>query len=204
MGLFPARVETDRLSLRRLCVDEIAPLDLYRICSAPEMDRVARYMPWDPHETPQETAAFLREMTEAWEAGDHAAYAIRPRESEDGAGAFAGACGIDLDWETRRGHLGVWLRERFQRRGYAGERAAALLAVAFERLDLDYVLVECLEGNDASRAAVERYVDAHGGRYEGLLRGERRVGGEVHDAHRYSIARAEWAAADADVAVRFP
>jgi RimJ/RimL family protein N-acetyltransferase len=202
MSLFPARVDTDRLSLRRLSADEIAPVDLYRVCSSSEMDRVTRYLPWDPHETPKETATFLAEIAEAWDSGDHAAYAIRPREGEDGAGAFAGACGLDVDWDTRRGQLGIWLRERFQRRGYSGERAAALLAVAFERIDLDFVLVECVDGNDASRTAVERYVETYGGRYEGILRGQRRIGGEVSDVHRYSVAREEWAAADDGVDVR--
>lgn len=201
-AMFPAHVETDRLHLRRLTDEEIAPLDLYEVCSAPEMDRVTRYLPWDPHETPQETAAFLDEMDAAWEAGDHAAYAIRPREGEAGAGEFAGACGIDLAWETRRGHLGVWLRERFQGRGYGGERAAALLAVAFDRLDLDLVVIETLPDNDDALTAVERYVDAHGGRHEGRLRAERRIGGEVRDVHRYTIAQSEWAAADVDAGVR--
>jgi RimJ/RimL family protein N-acetyltransferase len=143
-------------------------------------------------------------MTEAWAAGDHAAYAIRPREGQAGADEFAGACGIDSDWETRRGHLGIRLRERFQRRGYAGERAAALLAVAFEGLNLNLVVVETPVGNEASRTAIERYVDAHGGRYEGRLRGERRAGGEVHDVHRYTLSQSEWADSEADVAVRFP
>jgi RimJ/RimL family protein N-acetyltransferase len=204
MHLFPVHVRTDRLDLRRLSPDEVAPPDLYRVCSAPEMERVARYLPWDPHETLHETAAFLEEMVEAWAAGDHAAYAIRPREGEDGAGEFAGACGLDPEWELRRGRLGIWLRDRFQRRGYSGERAAALLAVAFERLDLDHVVVETADGNDAARRAVDRYVDAHGGRYEGRLRGERRIGGDVSDVHRFSVAREEWAEADVDVDVRFP
>jgi hypothetical protein len=48
VAIFPDAVETDRLRLHRLTAEEIAPLDLYEHCSAPEMERVTRYLPWDP------------------------------------------------------------------------------------------------------------------------------------------------------------
>jgi len=53
------------------------------------------------------------------------------------AGEIAGFGGFSVDWEKRTAVLGTWLRKRFWGRGYSGERAAALVEVAFENLDLD-------------------------------------------------------------------
>lgn len=52
-------------------------------------------------------------------------------------------------------------------RGYSGERAGALLELAFDRLDLATVAVSHLPDNENSKRAVEKYVERFGGRYEG-------------------------------------
>lgn len=71
--------------------------------------------------------------------------------------------------------------------------------LAFERLDLELVAVGHLPGNEGSKRAIEKYVDAHGGRYEGLLRnGLLTADGEPHDMHRYSVSQAEWSEAVGD------
>jgi len=91
-----------------------------------------------PHETKKETLEFLERGRERWEDNEAASYVIRPREGEDdGAGEIAGFGGFSVDWEKRTAVLGTWLRKRFWGRGYSGERAAALVEVAFENLDLD-------------------------------------------------------------------
>jgi len=197
---FPRTVATDRLRLERLTLDAVDVFDLYAICSSdPGIDEVTEYVTWDPHETVKETRDWLVESEKRWDAGEAAEYVVRPREGEDGAGEIAGATILGVDWERDVGELGVWLRRRFWGRGYSGERAAALLAVAFDRLDLSMVAVSHLDGNEKSRRAVERYVEAHGGRYEGHLRRSRETAdGTVVDEHRYTILRAEYRASRAE------
>lgn len=193
--MFPAVVETDRLRLEGPPSERVDLLELYRVCSSdPAIDEVTRHVPWSPHATPKETKEFLDEAADSWEAGDGAVYAVRPRDGEAGAGELAGMTGLHPDWDRRTAGMGIWLRKRFWGRGYAGERAGALFYLAFERLDLDAVAVECAVDNDRSRRAVERYVEAHGGRFEGRLRNRLPVGDEVRDARRYSVSREEWAA----------
>lgn len=198
--LFPDRIETERLALEAATTETLDPLALYEHVreGAPHIDEITEYLTWTPHETPNETAEFLEQVTEDREAGEGATYAVRPRDSEDDAGELAGFTGITTDWDAQTATFGVWLREPFWGRGYSGERAGALMGVAFERLDLDTVVVAVQRGNEKSRAAVSRYIDAHGGHREGLLRNfVTNADGSAVDAHRYTVAQAEYREATA-------
>ncbi|MFW6318455.1 MAG: GNAT family N-acetyltransferase [Halorubrum sp.] len=192
--MFPETIETERLRLEPRRPENVDLDACYRICSSdPGIDEVTEYVTWDPHETKKETLEFLERGRERWEDHEAADYVIRPRDGEEGAGEIAGFGGFGVDWETRTAVLGTWLRKRFWGRRYSGERAAALVEVAFEDLDLDLVAVSHRPDNDNSRRAVERYVDRLGGRREGLLRNHLTFAdGSVHDEVRYTIAQEEW------------
>ncbi|WP_167837279.1 GNAT family N-acetyltransferase [Halosimplex halophilum] len=199
--LFPERVETERLVLEAATTETVDPLDLYEHVreGAPHVDEVTEYVTWDPHETPRETAEFLELVTDERENDEGATYVVRPKPGEDGAGELAGLSGISVDWDRKTATFGVWFRKRFWGRGYSGERAAALMGVAFDRLDLDAVVVCVHAGNEKSRTAVSRYVEAHGGHHEGLLRNfEVNQDGSVADVHRFTVTAAEYRAATDD------
>ena len=197
--MFPVAVETDRLRLERAAPDAVDVRELYRVASGDDgIDEVTRYVSWDPHETPKETRDFLRACESGWNDAESAQYVVRPRDGEDGAGEIAGTTGLTLRWDRRLAEPGIWLRRRFWGRGYSGERAGALLALAFGPLDLEVVAVHHHPDNDESRRAVERYVDRFGGRREGRLRNARRFGDAPVDLVRYTVSRTEWREATAD------
>ncbi|WP_123537390.1 GNAT family N-acetyltransferase [Halosimplex salinum] len=199
--LFPERIETERLVLEPATTETLDPLDQYEHVreGAPHIDDITEYVTWEPHETPKETEEFLELITEQRESGEGATYAIRPKPGEDGAGEFAGFTGITVDWDARRATFGAWLRKPFWGRGYSGERAAAFMPVAFDRLDLDAVVVTVHEGNEKSRKAVSRYIEAHGGHREGLLRNfEVNMDGSVVDVHRFTVTADEYREATGD------
>jgi len=205
MSLFPETVETDRLRLRRLSADLLDPLSAYDVYAPTRSGTIAaetEYLSFDPHRTPKATADFLADAAEKWESGEGAVYAVLPDDDHDAYDGpavegrpYAGTTGLHLEWDRQVGGFGIHLRKPFWGRGYSGERAAALLDLAFDVLDLEVTVVECLEGNKQSRRAIEKYVDRFGGRYEGRLRNEHIRDGEPTDAHRFSISREEWAAA---------
>ena len=98
-----------------------------------------------------------------------------------------------VDWETRTGRPAIWLRKRFWGRGYSAERAAAVIELAFDRLDLDLVAIPVEDGNDNSRRAVEKYVESHGGGHDGLARNSTvRPDGTVIDHHRYTVTSEQY------------
>nr|WP_198667942.1 GNAT family protein [Saliphagus sp. LR7] len=203
MDLFPETIETDRLRLEAADPETVDVLEFYEICSSdPGIDEVTEYVTWEPHSTPKETVDFLERVDEGREENERASYMVYPREGEEGAGEIAGMAGFGVDWDRRTMTLGTWLRKRFWGRGYSGERAAAFMAVAFDRLDLDCVAVTADADNDRSNRAIEKYVEAHGGRREGLVRNFVVIDGEPEDCHRYTVSREEWEASESEVAVR--
>lgn len=196
--LFPARIETDRLVLEALRTEAVDPLTYYGHASAEDAGEATTHLPWDPHDHPRESLDDLREAEEAHEAGEHARYVIRPKEGEDGAGEVAGTTGIYPKWERKTATFGIWLRPKFWGRGYSGERAAAMIDLALNRLDLEVVAVAHMDGNEQSRRAVEKYVERFGGQHEGLLRNfQVNDDGSVVDMHRYTITRGQYAASPA-------
>ncbi len=196
--LFPEELETERLRLERLCRETVDVHDYYELCShhEPDIEEVTEYLPWAPHETVKETHDYLADLESQWDEGTRAEYLLRPKPGHPGAGEIVGAGGLIVDWEKRTGKPAIWLRKRFWGNGYSGERAEAMLELAFERLALELVAVPVQDGNENSRAAVERYVDAYGGGYDGLVRNSAvRPDGEVVDHHRYTVTRAQYRSA---------
>ena len=188
--LFPETIETDRLRLERLGPDTVDPRDYYEVCSSdPGIEDITERMPWEPHDHPKESLDVLERVAEKFADGEAATYGVRPREGEDGAGVFAGQTALRVDWDRQVGTLGIWLRKRFWGRGYSGERAAALVALAFDRLDLEVVSVSHEPDNDRSRRAVDRYVDRFGGRREGRIRNRLPFEDGPRDVVRYTISQ---------------
>jgi RimJ/RimL family protein N-acetyltransferase len=108
---------------------------------------------------------------------------------------LAGTTNLDFDWDRRSAELGIWLRKPFWGRGYSGERAAALLELAFDRLDLELVGASHRAGNDRSRRAIGKYVERFGGQHDGVLRDFFPRDGEIGDLHRYVITREQYRSA---------
>ncbi len=195
MALFPDRIETERLELEAMTTESVDVMKFYRICSgqtSQDIADVTEYLTWDPHETPKETLEFLEYVEQKRADDEGTEYLIRPREGEPGAGEIAGATGITVDWDRRVAEPGLWLRKPYWGRGYSGERAAALMELTFEQLDLEVFAVDHLVGNENSRRAIEKYVEAHGGGHDGRLRNWHAVDGEPLDVHRYSVTREQY------------
>lgn len=197
-GLFPEQIRTERLLLEPRTPEYVDATRVYEICGDDGIERVTRWLPWSRHEAPTTSAAFLERGRQGWADGAAAAYVLRLREGEPGEdpSEIAGFGGLHVDWDRQAGFLGVWLREPFWGRGYSGERATALVELAFDRLDLGIVQVSHEPDNENSERAISRYVERLGGRREGVERNCTPYDdGTVHDEVRYAISQAEWLAA---------
>ena len=154
------------------------------------------------------TGASVDEEARDVGGGDRAAGGDDEDDGDGGIGTddplLAGFCGLTVDWDRRRGELGIWLRERFWGRGYSGERALALLDLAFEVLDLEVVAIPVHVDNENSRRAVARYVDRVGGRRAGPFRHAAvHADGTVVDRVRFSVGRDDYLDADVEPGVSF-
>jgi len=192
--VFPERIRTDRLRFERFASETVDPRRLYEHRSAHNdaIDDETEYLPWSPASTVDDAADQIESFEQQWEDRERAEWVLRPRQGEDGAGEFAGSTGLIFSWEKDLALLAIWLRKPFWGRGYSGERADALLRLAFEELDVGVVAVPLHAENDRSYRAVERYVDRYGGRYEGRLRNHAGRYDEPVDHHRFSISQEEY------------
>jgi aminoglycoside 6'-N-acetyltransferase len=124
------RLETPRLVLRRFRADDVDAFAAYR--SDPE---VARYQGWEPPYSRAEAERFVRSMSRRGPGrpGTWFQFAVAPRPD----GALVGDCGLRTSRrDARRGELGFTFARMHQRRGYATEAAAAVLAYAFGTLGM--------------------------------------------------------------------
>ncbi|WP_152415811.1 GNAT family N-acetyltransferase [Halovivax asiaticus] len=198
--LFPDRLETDRL---RLDVVDPASTDASEHYEAfaddPDPETVYEYVLVSEPTTPDESRVFVENAGSNRDDADAVTYAIYLTGDEPMAGTLAGTATLFVEWDREAASSAIVLRKPFWGRGYSGERAGALLGLAFDRLDLAHFGVSCVAGNDRSKRAIEKYVGAHGGRYDGRLRHAHAIDGEPVDLHWFSISRSEYLAATADV-----
>ena len=93
-----------------------------------------------------------------------------------------------LSPEHRRAELGFALARAAWGRGYIAEALPALLAFAFEKLDLHRIEADVDPRNERSIRALERL----GFEREGHLRERYHVNGELQDAVLYGLLRSDW------------
>lgn len=68
-----------------------------------------------------------------------------------------------------------------------------MIELVFDLLSLDLVAVPVQDGNEKSRRAVEKYAEANGDQYDGIIRNPTvRPTGEIIDHHRYTIPKEQY------------
>ncbi len=104
-------------------------------------------------------------------------------------GALVGTCTLArIDRINRRAELGFALRRACWGRGYMAAALPAVLAYAFEQLELHRVVADTDPRTAPSIRALERL----GFIREGVLREHYLVQGEIQDAILYGLLRSEW------------
>ena len=170
------RLDTERLRLRVLALDDIA--ELMALDSDPE---VMRYVTGGRSTPRAEMEATLRgSLGHRWMAFE--------REQD----AFVGWFGLRPSAPAER-ELGYRVRRAAWGRGLATEGARTMVAAAFTRLDASRVWAQTMTVNAASRRVLERC----GLRYVRTFHlewPERIEGTELGDVE-YEILRADWQAA---------
>ena len=136
-----ARIESERLILRRFEDSDLAPFVAYR--NDPE---VARYQSWDSFDE-LEARAFIREMGSAQPGvpGEWFQFAVESKET----GGLVGDCALQVDGqEPYRAEIGFTLAREHQGRGFASEAVSRLLDYAFADLDLHRIvaIADCRNG----------------------------------------------------------
>ncbi|MFC6955411.1 GNAT family N-acetyltransferase [Halorubellus litoreus] len=205
MSLFPETMRTPRLRYERID-DAVDAFERYAWTreGREARERETRYVTTTPDPHPKATADALADHGDAWADAEQAYWAVflRPGEPdasgdpvEPGDRVHVGVASMDALWENRRVHTGVELYRPYWGRGYAGERARALLKVTFEVLDVEVASVAHFAGNENSRSQMEGWVEHYAGSEDGYFRNAvPRDGGdsEPWDLRSYVITAADY------------
>lgn len=104
-------------------------------------------------------------------------------------GVLVGAITLDniRRGPAQTGTLGYWIGAPFARQGFMGEAIGAVVAHAFDTMELSRIEAACLPENVASRGALE----SCGFKYEGVAQSYLQINGRWRNHVLYSILRAD-------------
>jgi ribosomal-protein-serine acetyltransferase len=156
-----------------------------------ERDRLRRWMPWvDGTETVEDQRRWIERSI----ASEHDREANGIWLTE---GSLAGTIGMSVNALENGGEIGYWLGTPYEGRGLVTRACAAMLDLAFGKLQLHRVTIRAAVSNAPSRAVAERL----GFTEEGVLREAGLVDtGDYLDLVVYGLLDREWPERRAGVA----
>ena len=181
-----ARLETDRLILRRFTRRDAASLDDGIRASLADLNQ---WLPWARMDYGSEdTAAFIRESIQAWKDGRAWDYSIR-RWSDPGR--HLGNVSLwNVSKPGRIGEIGYWVRSDVTNGGICTEAVDRVLDEAYGELGYHKAILRIAVGNDAS----DRVAAKLGFTREGVLREELLIRGNWIDHSLWSLIDREYRA----------
>lgn len=173
------RLETARVVLRRLDWDDAD--DIFAYASDPE---VAALTTWEPHQTPEDSHAFLGRVMSWYADGFGGPWGLELKLT----GRVVGTAGLAITPEHARAELGYALSRSCWGQGLMTEAVREIIRYGFADIDLNRIEARCLPANHASARVMEKA----GMTYEGTLREQFYVKNTFIDLRMFSILRREW------------
>ncbi|MDC1221299.1 GNAT family N-acetyltransferase [Salibacteraceae bacterium] len=133
---FPV-IQTDRLTLRQLTVDDVEP-----------MVEISAYKLPDP--TPDEAEDYIKKANADFELGKGCTWGL---ESE---GELVGTIGFYRGFANKTGEIGYVMREAHKRQGFMSEAIIAILNHGFGVLELKKITAYTQLSNRASVSMLEK------------------------------------------------
>lgn len=173
-------LNSERICLRSICDDDID--GLYTVFSNPE---VMRY--WSTPPLPDRKAAvqLLGQIQASIASESIMKWAIALRSTNELIGTTTL---FNFQVENQRAELGYALGRAHWGKGFMHEALLALLAQAFDVMELRRLEADVDPRNTASIKTLERL----GFSREGFLRERWNVNGEIQDAFFYGLLKREW------------
>jgi [ribosomal protein S5]-alanine N-acetyltransferase len=173
------------ITTERLCLRWLEPTDvpaLYEIFGDSE---VCRYWSRGPLPDLDAAAVLQKEIAQYFEERLLFQWGVAERSTD----RVVGTCTLAaLSVQHRRAEIGYALALSAWGQGYMAEVLPALLAFAFDTLDLHRIEADVDPRNERSIGLLERL----GFMREGHQRERYRVSGEIQDAALYGLLRPEW------------
>jgi RimJ/RimL family protein N-acetyltransferase len=186
----PERVDLGDLVLRRLTV---ADAKAVATAVAENLEHLRPWMPWANAESSDERFQRRRiaEADAQWARGADFGYGLFAGDED---ARLLGAFGLTARRGPKTLEIGYWLRADATGRGLATRAVESLTRIAFERPDVERVLIYCDEANDASAAIPRRL----GYRLDRIVAVPPEAAAETGRQLEWVLGAAEWRARDGD------
>ena len=175
-------LETDRLILRQLTVDDLE--DVFAYASDP---LVARYVTWEPHRSLDDSRFYIDLVLAKYRAGEVASWGLIHRRDR----RLIGTGGFQWWNQTHASaEIGYVLARAYWGRGLMTEAVREFIRFGFDEMDLNRIEA-C---HDTANPASGRVMEKAGMTREGTRREAVFLKGDFRDLHIYSILRREFEA----------
>ena len=173
-------IETDRLRLRRMRVEDCA--DMYEYS---KREDVTEYLLWSPHPNKTHTKKYLEYIKTRYDDGEFYDWAIELKSEQK----MIGTCGFtEFDIANNSAEVGYVVNPAYRGRGYAPEALLEVMMFGFLELNLHRIEARYMTGNDASR----KVMDKLGMKYEGCARSSLFVKGQYRSINTCAILSDEF------------
>ena len=169
-------LETSRLVLRKLDMGDLYEYyeDLYGDGS------VTKYMTFDAHQDIGESLESLQRAVERYDEGGFYRWAVERKEDESLIGVVQL---LNFDEGENACSFALMFAESCWNRGYATEAMTEVLKFAFEKLEVEKIVVDHMAGNGASGAVMTKL----GMIPTGIRPGKYQKHGQIYDAVCYEL-----------------
>ena len=151
-------LETERLILRKITPDDSE--DMYEYSKCPE---VTKYLTWNIHTGPKQTAAYIRLLQKKYAEGVFWDFGVEYKEN----GKFIGTCGFSsFDKDKNSGEIGYVLSPEYWGMGLAKEACTSVMNFGFTTFDLDKIFARFIEGNLSSERVMQKLNMKHEATYK--------------------------------------
>ncbi|WP_077324663.1 GNAT family N-acetyltransferase [Virgibacillus siamensis] len=174
------KLETERLLLRKISLDDIAEMNEYG-----SSDNVSRYVSWPAHQSTDDTKKFADIVLAGYESGEPPFWGIVLKENNKLIGTIN-----FVSWmpKHKTGELGYVLSERYWGRELMSEAVDRVLDFGFREMALVRIQARCFTENLGSEKVMKKV----GMTYEGTLRKAMFAKGRHWNLMMYSILDEEY------------
>lgn len=171
---FPV-LETERLTLRKCEERDIN--EFFRLASNPN---VTTWITWETHKFMEETSAFVKLLTDAYEKGTCMTWAMCDKETDKFMGLISFT---NIKEKNFSGELGYWIGEEYWNKGYTTEAMKKIIDYSFTTIGLHRITAaHCVENLSSARVMIKA-----GMSFEGIGKGEAYLHGKFYDIAHYAI-----------------
>lgn len=177
--------ELPELNSERLCLRKIFLSDADDIFEYASVEKVTKYLSWNPHETINDTKQFICIVTQNYMDGTPSSWAIYHKTDQKVIGTIGF---VSYEADHKRGEIGFALSEKYWNKGITSEALKMVLDIGFNTLGLIRIEARCYPENIASETVLKK----KGFQYEGTLRSQVIVNNQPIDLKMFSLLKEEY------------